>query len=109
MYPRIGLAELVILFTCLAVLVVIVAALAWFLWRPRLRSGKVVNRRHEEMPQVMTLDEVAAALRVDVEAVEGLIKDGRLPAMKVGEEWRVSRSNVIAFIEQGGESRKRKT
>jgi excisionase family DNA binding protein len=106
MYPRIGLAELVILFSCFAVFVVIVAALAWFLWRPRLRTGKVVNRRHEEMPQVMTLDEVAAALRVDV---EGLIRDGRLPAVKVGEEWRISRSNVIAFIEQGGESRKRKT
>lgn len=109
MYPRIGLAELVILFSCFAVFVAIVAVLAWFLWRPRLRTGKVANLRHEEMPQVMTLDEVAAALRVDVEAVEGLIKDGRLPAVKVGEEWRISRGNVITFIEQGGESRKRKT
>lgn len=108
MYRNIGFAELVILFGCLAVFVAIVAALAWFLWRSRLRTGKTIKRRDGEMPQVMTLDEVAAALRVDAEAVEGLIEDGRLPAVKVGQEWRISRSNVIAFIERGGENRKKR-
>jgi excisionase family DNA binding protein len=109
MYRSIGLTELAILFSCLVAFLAIVAVLAWFVWRSRLRTGRVVNRRPEEMLQVMTLDEVATTLRVDAEAVEGLIKDGSLPAVKVGQEWRFSRSNVIAFIERGGESQKRKT
>jgi excisionase family DNA binding protein len=107
MYRGIGLAELVILFSCFVAFVAIVAVLGWFLWRSRLRTGQVIEQQDEEMPQVMTLDEVAAALRVDAEAVEELIKEGRLPAVKVGQEWRISRSNVIAFVGRGGESQKK--
>jgi excisionase family DNA binding protein len=109
MVRTIGFTELIILLGCLAVFVAIVAVLAWFLLRPRLGTGKVIERRDKEIPQVMTLGEVAAALRVDTEAVERLIQEGRLPAVKVGQEWRISRSNVIAFINQGGEIRKKST
>jgi excisionase family DNA binding protein len=107
MYRSVGFAELIILLGCLAVFVAIVAALGWFLLRPRLGTGKAIRRRDGEMPQVMTVDEVAAALRVDTEAVVGLIQDGRLPAVKVGQDWRVSRRNVIAFIDRGGDAQKK--
>jgi excisionase family DNA binding protein len=52
----------------------------------------------------MTIAEVAALLRVDAETVQGFIEGGRLPAVKVGEDWRISRASVMAFVNAGDDA-----
>jgi excisionase family DNA binding protein len=95
---RLGLSEVVILLSCFIAFIVLVGVLAVLLLRSRPTARGAKERYDEDLPQVMTIDEVAALLRVDADTVEELIQDGRLPAVKVGQEWRISRTHVIAFI-----------
>jgi excisionase family DNA binding protein len=50
------------------------------------------------MPPVLTLDEVAALLRVHVNSVYPLIQQGALPAFKVRSRWRVTRAALTQFM-----------
>jgi excisionase family DNA binding protein len=49
----------------------------------------------------MTVEETAEALRVDVKTVRRLIKDGSIPARKVGVGWRVEPEAVKEWLRQG--------
>jgi excisionase family DNA binding protein len=95
---RLGLSEVFILLSCFVVFIVVVGVLAVLVLRSRPTASGAKERHDEDLPQVMTVDEVATLLRVDAGVVEELIQDGRLPAVKVGQEWRISRTHVIAFI-----------
>lgn len=46
----------------------------------------------------MTRAEVQEVLRVSRATVERMFKSGRLPASKVGRQWRIRRSDVDAFL-----------
>lgn len=107
MSPRLGVVELFIVLSCLVAFIAIVAALAVLWLRSRPTASRAGERREEDAPEVMTIDEVAALLRVDAGTVAGLIQDGRLPAVKVGEDWRISKTNVTAFINTGGDAEKK--
>jgi excisionase family DNA binding protein len=47
---------------------------------------------------VMTDDEVAEFLRVSKEAVEREIRSGKLPALRIGSEWRIIRKDFEQFL-----------
>lgn len=47
---------------------------------------------------VMTDDEVAEFLRVSKEAVEREISSGKLPALRIGSEWRIVRKDFEQFL-----------
>ena len=54
------------------------------------------------MPQddeMLTTDEVAKQLRVNVKTVRNWIATGELVAIDIGNEYRVPRSNLNKFIE----------
>ena len=51
-----------------------------------------------EVPEVMTPAQLAELLQVDEEAVFALAETGDLPGHKVGEEWRFSRTAVLAWL-----------
>ena len=51
---------------------------------------------------VMTLDEVAAYLRVNVSTVYRLLKADGIPAWKVGSDWRFDRASIEAWQAKGG-------
>ena len=61
--------------------------------------------RHEffpnEVEEVLTLDEAAGLLRSDAATVTAMAEDGKLPARKVGDEWRFTRSALLRWL--GGE------
>ena len=61
--------------------------------------------RHEffpnEVEEVLTPDEAADLLRSDAATVIAMAVDGKLPARKVGDEWRFSRSALLRWL--GGE------
>lgn len=53
-------------------------------------------------PEVLTLDEAAELLRVDRTDVTELLEAGDLPARRVGTQWRLSRSAVLAWLRHQG-------
>ena len=61
--------------------------------------------RPAEIPEVLTPAQLAELLQVDAEMVVALAEQSELPRRKVGEEWRFSRTAVLAWLgeEQGKE------
>lgn len=51
-----------------------------------------------ERPAALNVEEVADLLRVSKQTVYNLIKAGKLPATKIGREWRFSRDAVLACL-----------
>jgi excisionase family DNA binding protein len=47
----------------------------------------------------LTTDEVLAYLQVNLRTVYRLIKAGKLPAMRVGRQWRFRRSDIDAWLD----------
>lgn len=61
--------------------------------------------RHEFTPvrelEVLTLEQLAALLELDVEALRALAEQGDIPGRKLGEQWRFSRAAILGWL--GGE------
>lgn len=55
------------------------------------------------MDKFYTCEEVAEHLKVKVQTVWGWIREGRLPAVRVGKCYRVSATSLDAFL-AGGET-----
>jgi excisionase family DNA binding protein len=51
-----------------------------------------------EQPEVLTLEQLAELLSLDVEDARALAETGELPGRKLGEEWRFSRSAVLDWL-----------
>lgn len=51
--------------------------------------------------KVYTLDEVADILKVTKRTLYTYVKEGKLPAVKMGKYWRVSQDALEAFISTG--------
>ncbi len=51
--------------------------------------------------EVLTLDELAALLRVDTAAVLERAVSGDLPGRRFGSEWRFDRATVLAWLADG--------
>lgn len=50
--------------------------------------------------EVLTIKDVAALLRVGTKTVYSMAKTGEIPAFKVRGQWRFSRKDIEAWIEQ---------
>lgn len=51
----------------------------------------------------LTVEEIAAELKVSMDTVRRLIQDGAISASQVGRQWRVRRSSLNAYLERGKE------
>jgi excisionase family DNA binding protein len=49
-------------------------------------------------PEVLTLEQLAALLSLEVDATRELAEAGELPGRKLGEEWRFSRRAILAWL-----------
>jgi excisionase family DNA binding protein len=57
----------------------------------------------DELPDIMTLAEVAKLLRTSKNTVYDEIHAGRLPVIKMGEKvFRFSKAAVLAYMEKAG-------
>ena len=54
-------------------------------------------------PPVGTVEDVAHVLSLPHTSVRQLCRAGQLEAFKVGKLWRITRSALVNFIENGGE------
>ncbi len=52
--------------------------------------------------EVLTVDEVAALLKIEPNTVRALCRRGELPGVKLGKHWRFLRSEVLAAIRPAG-------
>ncbi len=58
-----------------------------------------------ELPAVLTVREVASFLRVDVKGVYAAIKQGQLPAKRVGKRIIVLREALLGWLQEDREHR----
>lgn len=58
----------------------------------------------KEPIRVYTLDEVAEVLKITRRTLYTYIKEGKLKAVKIGREWRVSEAALQDFINKGTEA-----
>ncbi len=68
----------------------------------RLEMGRVEIRERSDSPagEVLDLQDAAELLRVPVQAVRALAQEGGLPGRRIGEEWRFSRTALLAWLSQ---------
>jgi excisionase family DNA binding protein/YgiT-type zinc finger domain-containing protein len=52
----------------------------------------------EPAPEIMNIEEVADLLRISTQTVYTLARNGKLPATKIGREWRFSRFKIMDLI-----------
>jgi excisionase family DNA binding protein len=57
--------------------------------------------RPADVPEVLTLAQVAEFLQVEEDAARELAERGELPGRKVGDEWRFSRQAVLDWLSSG--------
>jgi excisionase family DNA binding protein len=49
-------------------------------------------------PDILTVDEAAALLRIPRSSVYKLAQQGKLPAKKVGRHWRFHRQTIVNWV-----------
>lgn len=54
-------------------------------------------------PPVGTVEDAAALLKMPTTSVRALCRTGQLPAFKVGNLWRITRTELVTFIQGGGD------
>lgn len=57
------------------------------------------------MNDILNLNETADYLRISKQTVYNMIKDGRIKAYKVGREWKILRSDIVAYLESVSSNR----
>jgi len=62
------------------------------------------NKGKANYSQVLKLEEVRKALRVGRVTALRLVQSGKVPAFRVGRDWRVLRSELNRFMRAGGKS-----
>jgi len=60
-----------------------------------------------EPQQVMTIDELAAYLKVAKSTLYKLAQEGRVPGQKVGKHWRFKKDAIDRWLEKHPEGRER--
>jgi excisionase family DNA binding protein len=58
------------------------------------------SSNEDNMPDMLTIAEVAKYLKLHELTVRRLAREGELPAFKVGRQWRIKRDLLENWIEQ---------
>jgi len=61
------------------------------------------------MDKLLTLEEVAAWLRLSKDSVYRLTQGGKIPAFKVGTQWRFKQTEIDAWMTENKNSTYRRT
>lgn len=59
--------------------------------------------------EVLTLEEVAAFLKLSPDAVQSRAAEGELPGRRFGKEWRFARPAVLAWLAAGDAPERKRT
>ena len=61
------------------------------------KNEKIENIKDDE---IMTIGEVAAYFKLSEQIIIKLVKDGEMPSFRIGEHYRIKKSDIGDFIEQ---------
>lgn len=67
-----------------------------------IRVEVSIMKELAELPELLTVEEVAGYLRVSYKTVRRMIGDGRLTGVNLGRSWRIPRQALAALLEQAG-------
>jgi excisionase family DNA binding protein len=59
-----------------------------------------VNRSMEQPEEILTIDQTSKFLKVGKSTLYKMARNGKIPASKVGREWRFVKSNIIKWIKR---------
>ena len=65
-------------------------------FRPRERVAA-----NHDMPEVLTAEQAAELMQVERTVIEGLAEAGKLPARRLGGQWRFSRAALLDWLAAG--------
>lgn len=63
--------------------------------------------KKNEYPEIMNVEEVADFFRVSNQTIYNMLRAGKLPAVKVGREWRFPRDKIKAMVFEQGQDEQR--
>ena len=61
----------------------------------------MARKQHKQENEIMTTDEAAAYLKMSTRTVRLLLGAKKLPGVKVGNTWRLSKAALDAFVGDG--------
>ena len=64
------------------------------------QNHNVIPTREEELPLILTVDDVCAVLRIGRNSTYELLRSGRLESIRVGKRYRVPRHMMLRFLEE---------
>ena len=56
------------------------------------------HRSKPDLPDILTVEEIALYLKVTERSIYGLLSKGEIPAFKVGGSWRFKREEIEGWI-----------
>lgn len=73
------------------------------------QNGKRPKLTREERlktmaPEILDVEGAAALLAVSSSTIYSLARQGKIPATRVGREWRFARSNLIQWVANGSQA-----
>ena len=67
----------------------------------------MIKRTKSALPEIMTVEEVAAYLKITERSIYGLLSKKKLPAFKVGGSWRFRRDEIENLTRKSEPSKKK--
>jgi excisionase family DNA binding protein len=67
-----------------------------------LQRGVIVP---DDFPEILNPRQAATLLGLSEMSILRMLRDGTLPGRKVGRQWRISKRQLLAFIESEGDSK----
>jgi excisionase family DNA binding protein len=68
----------------------------------RLPLATAGNQGRVVANEILTIPEVARLLRIGQRTAYTLAREGKLPAVRIGNQWRFHLPKIMAFIDAGG-------
>ena len=58
-----------------------------------------MKKKESQVPEILTVKQLADYLQMDEHTIYRLAKSGKIPAMKIGAEWRFKKNLIDKWIE----------
>jgi len=59
-----------------------------------------MKKKLKDSPEILTVKQLADYLQMDEHTIYRLAKSGKIPAMKIGAEWRFKKDLIDKWIEE---------
>lgn len=59
-----------------------------------------MKKKESQVPEILTVKQLANYLQMDEHTIYRLAKSGKIPAMKIGAEWRFKKNLIDKWIEE---------